>query len=159
LLTEHRGVRNKIVRRPLTINQILEWCDAHKERTGRWPSEDSGSIAGQDETWNAIAQSLRGGCRHLPGGTSLAKLLAEQRGHRNRKALPKLTIEQILIWADAHMNQTGDWPRVKSGQVADTNETWANINNALQKGQRGLPGGSSLARLFAEHLASSERTS
>ena len=41
-----------------------------------------------------------------------------------------------------------DWPRIKSGPVEGVPaETWSGINSALQNGRRGLPGGSSLARL------------
>jgi hypothetical protein len=46
--------------------------------------------------------ALRLGLRGLPGGSSLARLLDEQRRVRNVKNLPPLTEEQILAWADEH---------------------------------------------------------
>lgn len=65
---------------------------------------------------------------------------------------PPLTIEQILDWADAHHQRTGQWPSTMSGPVHDApGEKWENINMALTKGLRGLPGGSSLAKLIKQY--------
>ena len=151
LLAEHRGVRNHLDLPDLTINQILSWLDAHQEATGDWPKMNSGQATGTGETWTGIDDSLRAGRRGLPGGSSLATLLAEHRGVRNIKNLPPLTIKQILSWVDAHKAATGDWPNQFSGQVTGTDETWHTIQHALMAGRRGLPGGSSLANLLAEH--------
>src|SRR5205807_1427453 len=106
---------------------------------------------GMVETWAGIQDSLLAGRRGLAGGSSLAKLLAEHRGIRNHMDLPDLTIEQIVAWADDHKAATADWPNQKSGQVTGTDETWAGINAALNRGTRSLTGGSSLAKLLAEH--------
>ena len=120
---------------------------------GEWPVEDSGPVhSAPGENWKAISGALARGDRGLPGGSSLARLLAEHRGARNPKDLPRLQIEQILAWADAHRAATGRWPSSASGPVAEgSEETWAVVNMALYKGLRGLPGGSSLARLLAKH--------
>ena len=118
---------------------------------GKWPTKNVGQIEGTDETWARINDALYMGLRGLPSGSSLAKLLAEQRGVRNIQDLPDLTVKQILSWADTHKAARGDWPNVKSGKVAGTDETWAGINAALYTGLRGLPRGSSLAKLLAEH--------
>src|SRR5205823_441355 len=60
--------------------------------------------------------------------------------------------EQILRWADAYHKTHGCWPRTQSGRVAGTeSETWLNISMSLGYGNRGLPGGSTLCRLLAEH--------
>jgi hypothetical protein len=71
-------------RRPLlTVKQILEWADAYHQRTGRWPKQTSRPVYGAiGETWTAIYLALRNGNRGLPGGSSLAQLLAEHRGVR-----------------------------------------------------------------------------
>jgi superfamily II DNA or RNA helicase len=151
LLAEHRNVRNLKGLPPLSIEQILAWADAHKATAGNWPNQKSGQLSGTDETWSRINGALLEGLRGLPGKSSLAKLLAEHRGKRNKKDLPPLTIEQILAWADAHKVTTGKWPNVKSGQLAGTDETWSRINVSLQQGLRGLPDGSSLPKLLAEH--------
>jgi hypothetical protein len=152
LLTEHKGARNIHDLPTLTPEQILHWADEHRQRTGAWPTAQSGIIpqAG-GEKWQAIDAALRLGTRGFPGGSSLPRFLAQQRGHRNRKQLPPLTAEQILAWAEAHCQRTGTWPKSHSGAIADTpGETWLAADMALRKGQRGLPGGSSLARLLAE---------
>jgi hypothetical protein len=93
--------------------------------------------------------ALRLGRRGLPGGSPLARLLAQYRGKRNKSALPPLTVAQILGWADAHHARAGEWPGVLSGPIPEApGETWKAVNMALYRGFRGLPGGDSLARLL-----------
>ncbi len=71
----------------------------------------SGKIQGSGgETWRSVDHALRDGKRGLPGVSSLARLLASQRGRRNQRQRPALTVEQILAWADAHHERTGEWP-------------------------------------------------
>jgi hypothetical protein len=137
----------------LTVAQILRWADAHRRRTGRWPTYRDGPIPeARGDTWTAVAAALREGLRGLPGGTSLALLLAEHRGRRTRAALPPLTEAQILDWADAHHARTGRWPSAASGPVAGApGESWGAVNLALHKGLRGLGGGDSLPRLLVRH--------
>ncbi len=151
LLAETRGARNVQDLSPLTEEQILRWADLHHERTGTWPQKKSGTIPNSSrENWSAIDTALRVGVRGLPGGSSLARLLAHSRGVRNRKQLPPLRPEEILAWADAHLQRMARWPIATSGPIADApGETWMGVNMALSKGQRGLPGGSSLALLLA----------
>jgi len=132
---------------------FVTWAEAHYRRTGRWPTAKSGVIAdAHGETWLAVAMALRNGLRGLPGGSSLSQLLAERRGPSLAKNRPPLTIEQILAWADAWHARAGQWPILDSGPIPEARgETWAGINRALRYGRRGLPGGSSLGRLLAEH--------
>ncbi len=150
-LAEHRGARNKQDLPPLDTEQILAWADAHCRRTGRWPTVESGSVRGaRGEVWGNIDAVLREGLRGLPGGSSLAKLLEEGRGVRNRLNKPQLTEELILTWADAHHRCTGAWPSCDSGPIPGVPATsWKDVDFALEKGYRGLPGGSSLPRLLA----------
>jgi hypothetical protein len=83
---------------------------------------------------------------------TLAELLDEHRGVRNRKDLPFLTEAQILAWADAHYNRTGEWADLKSGPIIEQpGETWLAINHSLKRGSRGLPTPCSLADLLAKH--------
>jgi hypothetical protein len=137
---------------PLTESQVLVWADAHRQRTGAWPNDGSGPIPdAPGEVWHNVDMALRAGHRGFPGGSSLAKLLSARRGVPNRLALPVLTLEQILSWADAHHERTGTWPKRTSGPIADASgETWAAVEAALEAGNRGLPGGSSLAQLLQE---------
>lgn len=136
---------------PLDIEQILAWADRHHSRTGKWPTKDSGLIEGTDEHWAKIDRALRSGYRGLPQGGSLAQLLFERRGKRNIGNLPQFSIEQILSWVDAHRERTGEWPKKGSGVIADTNEQWISVEVSLNRGTRGLPGGSSLAEFLREY--------
>jgi len=147
LLAEHRGVRNRMAVPDLSAEEILAWADAWCARTGRWPKYHQGAIPdAPGETWAAVDTALFRGMRGLPGGNSLAKFLSKHRGVRNRSALPHLVVAKVKRWAVAHKRRTGRWPNTKSGPVVDApGETWGGIHQALAAGQRGLPGGSSLA--------------
>jgi hypothetical protein len=151
LLAERRGVRNRNYPPLLTVEQIVAWADAFHDRTGRWPTVASGPIAqAPEETWKTVHSALHQGLRGLPGGSSLVKLLAHERGIRNQKDLPPFTIPEILLWADAHRDRHGTWPGRDSGPIPEApGETWLYVHQALCRGQRGLPGRSSLARLLA----------
>jgi DNA-binding XRE family transcriptional regulator len=152
-LARHRRARNKTNLPALTPRQILAWADAHHRRTGAWPTEDSGPVGGvPGENWRALDRALNAGHRGLPGGDSLGRLLARRRGARNHTNIPRLSVGKILAWADAHHGRTGQWPDHLSGPIQDApGETWAAVESALQRGCRGLPGGSSLYRLLKEH--------
>src|SRR5262245_7208720 len=137
----------------LTIARILRWADAHHASTGRWPSIHSGEVAAAPrESWGAVNMALRLGSRGLPGGMTLSQLLSKHRSKRPRYYHPpRLTIRQILAWADAHHARTGDWPTRLSGPVLeDPHETWCAIDAALRKGFRGLPAGPTLAEFLHE---------
>src|SRR5437764_1286171 len=111
-----RSKRRKLLRVQLSVEEILAWADAHHQRTGSWPTSESGPVAGSlDQTWRAVDNALRYGLRGLPGGSSLARLLADQRGVRNLGRLPPLTHKQILAWVDAHRQRTGNWPTAECG--------------------------------------------
>src|SRR5437763_710112 len=147
--------------RALTVKEILAWADAYHDAIGQWPKSSSGRIAGTlFETWAGVDNALRLGRRNLSKGSSLPQLLTEQGGRglpgrsslpwllaqhrqvRNPYTLPPLEVEQILAWADAHYQRTGDWPTHLAGPVPEApGETWAAINAALYRGQRGQPGG------------------
>ena len=141
-------------RPPLTIKQILAWADAHHARTGQWPRGDTGHIPeSPGDNWLSINTALGRGLRGLEGGSSLAKLLAKERGVRNVADLPPLTEAQILAWADAHHARTGAWPNEQSGPVVDAStpgETWQKINSVMRDGCRGLSGRWTLAQLLAK---------
>jgi hypothetical protein len=149
-LSRRRGLRNRKALPRYTVKQILRWADAYHAKHGKWPTGRSGPIeTAPRETWTAVAVALNHGIRGLPGGDSLAKLLARRRKKRNPGQLPALKVRQILAWADAHFARTGVWPRDNSGPIAEApGETWNAVNQALKQGHRGLPGGDSLARLL-----------
>jgi hypothetical protein len=149
LLARKRGVRNAQGLPPLRVAEVLAWADAHRARTGSWPTAASGPVAeAPGETWAGVGAALAAGGRGLPGGTTLARLLARRRGARNPKGLPRLTVPQVLRWARAHRRRTGRWPTAASGPVAEApGETWSAVAAALQGGWRGLPAGLTLAGL------------
>ena len=152
-LLEHRGVRAKNSLPPLRIEQILDWADAHYAAHGAWPT-DTGKgapiVEAPGERWDAINRALVEGWRGLPGGTMLSQLLAAHRGTPPRLPAPKLTVDQILAWADEHHAVTGEWPSIRSGVIAGTKgETWSKVGYALVRGNRGLPRLGSLAQLLA----------
>ena len=142
-----RMVEQTTERPLLSIEQILAWADAYKATTGGWPDLQSGQVSGTNETWSRIDDSLRGGRRGLPGGSSLARLLTEHRSVRNITDLPPLTIEQILAWANAHKAATGDWP----SQFRASGRNGRNVarNSALAMGRPTWLAG----RLFACQVA------
>jgi hypothetical protein len=150
LLAQERGVRNKMALPPLSEAQILRWADAHHRRTGKWPTSLSGAVIGAPgETWNAVHDALRVGSRGLSGRSTLARLLLKHRGVRAGAAVPRLTKQQILLWADVHYRRTGRWPKTDSGPIPDApGETWAAIDAALIQRGRDLRGHWSLARLL-----------
>jgi hypothetical protein len=115
-----------------------------------WPPINSGEVTGiTGQTWNAINVALEHGMRGLEPGDSLARLLARERNKRNRAALPPVSEETILVWAQAHYRRTGKWPTQKSGPVEEApDETWGGLDAALEAGRRGLPGGASLPVLL-----------
>ena len=136
----------------LTEKQILQWADAHHDATGRWPTQYSGDIAGAgSETWAAVNAALKNGNRGLPRAITLASILEERRGVQHQRHRP-LDIETILAWADSHFHRSGTWPKKTDKspipEAKDTN--WLQVDGALKRGCRGLPGGSTLARLLRE---------
>src|SRR5262249_15486069 len=84
LLSKERGVRCPSDLAPLNAFGILAWADAHHARTGKWPTVLSGPIPeAPGEAWSAVEAALRHGCRGLPGGSTLARFIA-QSGRTNR---------------------------------------------------------------------------
>ncbi len=145
---------------PLYLSDILRWCDDFHARIGRFPTRNDGRILGQlGLTWSAVDQNLKVGGRGLPRGSSLARLLLERRGRRHKGLLPRYTYRRLLSWADAYHARHGRWPTADSGPIADgPGETWRAVDDALLRGLRGLPGGSSLAGLLVERRDARKRT-
>ncbi len=137
-------------RPPLSIPEILVWADVFRLNHGRWPRRNDGRVPSPlSITWQAIDVALKKGWRGLSMGLSLATLLQQKRGARHRNHLPRLSIRQILKWADAHYKRTGSWPHYNSGPIAEApGETWTGVSKALIAGRRGLRGDTSLARLL-----------
>lgn len=155
LLHRHRGKPYLTLPRPrLTVRQILAWADAWHRRTGSWPTWYAGGGFGTDglDTWSAVDHALHRGTRGLQGGDSLAKVLVRYRGVRRAAYRPRLTIKQILAWADAFHARTGRWPSVRTGPVQGVpGERWMSIHAALENARRGLPRGYTLGTLLTKY--------
>ena len=153
LLERKRGARNRKHLPKLTERQILRWARRHRRQTGKWPTENSGPVPGtHGEVWGNVSAALREGIRGLAGGDTLARLLARRLGVRNVANLPRLTVTQILSWADAHHRRAGCWPNASAGRVVEApEENWRALGGALRGGMRGLRRGLSLGRLLARH--------
>ncbi len=62
-----RTVRTITPAPALSEHQILQWADAHQQKTEEWPSADSGDVIGAlGEKWKNIDAALYQGLRGLP---------------------------------------------------------------------------------------------
>ena len=152
LLLERRGRRSLACLPDLSIDGVLAWMDDHYTLTGTWPTKESGVVAADpSEQWAAVDAALRNGLRSLPGGTSLIRMAIDFRGREDVKAVPPLSIEQVVRWMQAHTSSCRRYPTKRSGAIDGApGETWAGLDSALRFGQRGLPGGQSVAKLRNE---------
>jgi hypothetical protein len=150
LLERERGVSNRKNRPRLTEELILTWADPHFERTATWPVQLSGPIPeAPGETWLGVDAALRIGGRGLPGGDSLATLLARERGARKKRNLPVLTEKKVREWAKSHRQRTGQLPNHLSGPIPEApGETWLAVEMALRQGIRGFKRRTTLFRLL-----------
>ena len=74
LLVDH-GLIDEVTN--LTEVQIVKAAKAHHKKHGKYPSSISGDASGFfgfKATWMSIHSALKGGCRGLPGGSSLSLL-------------------------------------------------------------------------------------
>ncbi|MGO9920433.1 MAG: hypothetical protein ACLQIB_37800, partial [Isosphaeraceae bacterium] len=119
LLAKQRQAPNIYTEPPLAAEQILAWAEAHRAATGRWPSSRSGPVLhAEGERWGSIDTALREGYRGLPGGQLLGRLIRPHGGPDVYRTRPALTVEQVLAWADAHREATGECPSRNPGRSA-----------------------------------------
>ncbi len=132
---EHRGRYNPRSAR-FTVAQILAWADQWRERTGEWPTSDSGDIPGiEGLNWAIVDNALRRGRGGLVRGSSLSRLLTAERGVL--PVITRLTLneEQVLAWADDWHERSGRWPTQTSGEIPGLGGiNWAAVDNARARG-------------------------
>lgn len=123
-----RAIRN---RPPLRISAILRWAAAHHEKTGRWPSVNSGPVKGvPGEHWNAINTALFMGYRGLPARSSLAKLLDRRMNGRCRKR-PASSPRHVLKRPGRHDPGRGMPPRIASVRILGSHgDVWRTYRTA-----------------------------
>jgi len=151
-------------------DRTIEWLDTpHSPPTPKLPQAASdGQPVSQmgrrppSEDWSLAhsfvgapsvdRRDLVGDRRSAPsGGSPLAIFLLEYRGVRNPRNLPQLTQKEIIRWAKSHFRPTGNWPNRNAGPVHGVRGLrWSMVDSALKRGNRGLLGGTSLARLFRD---------
>src|SRR5262249_40946015 len=97
--------------------QRFEILEAFSSRNGRGLKIEPVAEA-PGETWENNKQGLEKGLRGLPKG-SLHRLLAEHRGAPYRRYTSRLTVRQVLTWAQAYRQRTGRWPAQRSGAIPE----------------------------------------
>jgi hypothetical protein len=154
LLVLRRSKRPPAQGAPLTEQQILEWIDAHRARTGQWPVPTSGRILDTPgETWMSVSLALLRGSRGLRTRSSICELLRKYRGIQKAHDGPVLSIPLLVDWASSFRARAGRWPRRTDGPIPESpGETWMSVDRALQGGHRGLPRLKSLACLRKTYL-------
>lgn len=155
LVSEHFGIRSREHLPDLSEEQIVLWMKNWQEVTGSWPKVTNGIIPNSSgETWSAIQNALQKGRRGMQKGQSISTLLSKHFNVRDEKRLSALSIEKIKEWALSHYESIGSWPTTTSGLIPNSDgETWGGIDIRLRQGGRGLPGGSKLSILLAEHFS------
>jgi hypothetical protein len=131
------------------FKHILSW----KKETKEFPSSKSKEmVPGTVDSWRSFDVALVHGLRGLSGGSSLVKLM-EKAGRKNIGNQPRLSEDTIVrlarAWKRSHEGRRPG--RHTSGTIPGTGDGWMSMENALVKGLRGLPGGSSLAKLLDKH--------
>ncbi len=105
---------------PLSIEQILAWAEEHRKTSGQWPDAESGVIVSAERTTRAnVDRGLKQGLFGLPGGISLALLLAKLLGRTHASQQCDPSKDPILAWADEYHRRTGNWPASDSGEGPD----------------------------------------
>ena len=152
LLFLERDVHHHLKRNKLTIYQIIEWAKDHFKKTNEWPTYKSGAVlADYSEKWGAINSALQGGHRGLETNETLEALLWREKGVVGTLAGKKLSNKKILDLTKQHFEKTGLYPTSNSDWILEGKDSWSTISVALNRGFRGLPGGSSLAKLLHAH--------
>ena len=148
VLKKYRGVQKTARNTDLSEEIIIGLADVFFKKHGRWPDQKSGAIPGRTENWKSIDQALRAGFRGLEPGGSLAQLLEKHGRKISAMNRERLSLRRVREWGAAYQMHHGAPPNKRSGIVEGTDENWAAIDQSLRVGTRGLPGGSSLHRLF-----------
>jgi hypothetical protein len=139
----------------LTEEKILASAEKYYLQTGKWPGAHTIDPVPDmpNVTWSAIHQAGSLGTRGLAKGRTLSEILKplkEKYGFAIEKE--DLTEEKIIESAEKYYLKTGKWPTTDDttkGNVPDMpNETWNRINEAGQRGYRGLTKSRTLSEII-----------
>ena len=128
---------------------------------GRWPASGPSRSRRRGARGDLARRSTRRlaptGLRGLPGGSTLRPAPRPRaRAAERFKDLAPLTIPGILRWADAHHGRHGTWPKTDTGPNpggARRDRRRRGSSRHSARASRGLPGGTTLARLLASAAA------
>ncbi len=152
VLFRYRGVENIAEKEPLDPQAILKWAKAFYHKFGRWPGVKSKPVRGQKASWASIDHCMRSGLRGCQPGGSLAIFLESQLGVVNSQRKPPLRIQWIVHEMKMYRSTHGEWPNIRSGRIAESNETWGGVELALTRRRRGVKTKTSLADLRQRYL-------
>ncbi|MCU7860649.1 MAG: hypothetical protein KZQ86_12650, partial [Candidatus Thiodiazotropha sp. (ex Lucinoma kastoroae)] len=159
------GYVNRLNQEDLSLDEVKESLLVHYQTTGEWLScgkkytLEHGPYAGKI-TVSALSHALERGSRGLPGEVSISELNEEiskenNLDYVNHMKQESLDIDKIKESLLAHYQATGEW--LSSGKKYTLEYgpyagkiTVGALDADLIKGLRGLPGGSSIAKLKKE---------
>jgi hypothetical protein len=150
LVPRNRWHEWRFVKVPLGFWDLVE----NRHRYLRWLGRKLGFRRPQD--WSSITYDAIGdnyGHALLHRFPSLREVMLDFMPEINWDHLDKrrpITEDDILRWADTYHAGHGTWPTGSSGPIPGTSYTWQGIQLCLVQGHRGLPGGSSLAKLLIQ---------
>src|SRR5262245_28161401 len=125
--------------------------EAHRRRGTLVPGTQPWT-AEEDESVRTLrpADAAEATGRTLVAVWSRRRALGLPDGRSGRPVRGSLLSEaQILGWARAYREAKGRWPSADSPpEHLPEGESWRRLDVSLRRGQRGLPGGSSLSRLL-----------
>lgn len=120
----------------------------HISRADISPIEE-GSLAGTGLTGCAIDNALRRGLNGLPGGESIGKIVSQAEIGALKITHKKIIMSAWEIFRKTSRRMTrADMQPVTLGPLQGTGLTPFAINEALQYGRYGLPGGESLSQIL-----------
>lgn len=123
-----------------TIEQVKGWVEEYYNRTGKYPSCESGDIIEADTTWSKIDKYFIRKSRGLVDYDSLSDFIDKE--FNRQKTI--YTIQQVKSWVEEYYNRTGKYPSEHSGNIPGTDIAWCNISGYFRRQSKGLAGYESL---------------
>lgn len=138
------GIRRSLLTEAAIIESAREYCRNH----GRLPScQTTHSVPGMpNETWSGLDAALSEGVRGLPGKSSLSKLFKNLKEELGLNLKERAILEAGRKYYYLHFRLPNE--KTKDPVPDMPHENWKALDASLRAGSKGLPGGSSLAKLF-----------
>jgi hypothetical protein len=156
------GYYQKLYYVSLTEEKIIGFVKSFYKVHGRYPAAHTKENDGLPEgyTWITIDSALTHCSQGITAKSSIAKLISKHLGVRYKGDLPDFSEEKIVEWAKKYFLVHNKYPsiRTKPSDWLPEGETWIALDIALKRGTRGLPGGSSVAKLFEKYFGIRNKT-